>query len=217
MWRLCRTLTSVLLAAVVTAGCGSTGSDDDLVLRFVGFNGVGLEQQDSVRETSADVDAVQTFCGNEEDTLTVEPFTQTVINAVFRNEQMLDVFLDGYTVHFDDPRTGLADITNSLSGRIVGGRCSNTGVPCALNNECATGGDGGGDTAVCEHTNSVISGLVLVDFSAKAHVNPDIFGQATSLTITFHSHDAISAYQTVARYVVTFGNYNNCAGDSAGS
>ena len=43
------------------AGCGS-GSGDDLILSFQGFNGEEITQQDSVGATSADVDVCQDPC-----------------------------------------------------------------------------------------------------------------------------------------------------------
>jgi hypothetical protein len=196
-------------------GCGST-ADDRLVFRFVGFDSSGITQKDSVRATSADVDVVQDACDSTMPEVVNEPFTVTSINATFRNEEGSDIQLDGYTVHFDDPRTGLADFSGSLNGNIVGGRCSNN-AQCTVDADCvAAGGTGATTSVTCDHTQTTISGIVLFDFKAKAHVSPQIFGEATSLTITFFGSDANQSFQTTAGYVVTFDDFDNCSTTTGG-
>src|SRR5262245_34953871 len=145
MRRLCKTVMGGMLLAMLAGGCGSTdGSGDDrMVMRFVSFNGLGIEQEDAVTPSSANVDAVQDICESSGDTggtVTAEPFTNTLINAVFRNEEADNIQLSGYNVHFNDPATGLADISGNLNTLLPGGRCSDTEQKCTSDADCVTTG-----------------------------------------------------------------------------
>jgi len=223
MWRLCKAVTGAAVLTTLALGCGSTG-EDNLVMRFIGFNADGITQEDTASPTSADVDVVQDVCSvSEQGVPTFEPFTATTINAVFRNEEAANIHLKTYTVHFNDPNSGVADVTASLVGNpdLLGGRCSSSGTQCAVSTDCVSVGGGGGGTGAqedtCTHTDSTVDGIVLVDFAAKEHVNPEIFGQATSLTVTFvGKDDANRTFEVTAGYVVIFGDFNNCATTTGG-
>jgi hypothetical protein len=206
----------VALLTTLALGCGST-ADNRLVLRFIGFNGTGITQQDSVRPTGADVDVIQDLCSTSmAGVQTFEPFTATTINATFRDEQATDIQLDSYIIHFNDARSGVADISGSLNGSIIGGRCSSSNAPCAVDADCVQAGTGTSG-ATCDHTDTQINGILLFDFSAKAHVSPQIFGEATSLTITFFGSDANRSFETTAGYVVIFDDYDHCTTTTGGT
>jgi hypothetical protein len=194
--------------SVVACGGGSADSDT-LVLRFAGFNGIGITQADSVRETSADVDVVQSLCGSG-DTVEAEPFTQTTINAVFVNEEKADIVLDSYTVDL----SSVADLgvrTSTLSVLIPGRRCGNSPTQsCATDDDCAIGGIPGR----CQSSETLVSSLLLVDFNEKFVIgnNPEVWGLGSNIAITFYGHDdAAHSFTIPTSYVVTFDNYNNCS------
>src|SRR5512143_1583636 len=95
MRRLFGFMTGILLTAALSIGCGSTGNDDALVLQFIRFDNTGLTQEDSVGETSADVDIVQDVCAvSDSGVPTYEPYTNTRINAVFHNYEASDITLN---------------------------------------------------------------------------------------------------------------------------
>lgn len=207
----------VLLIGSVS-GCGSTdgGADgnDRLVVRLVGFNGIGIEQSDSVRANSADVDVVESLCvsttgGEEMPMVSQELFTSTLVNAVFRNDQRLDVLLDRLVVHFEDQRVGFGDLTQSINATVTGGRCSNAeDRSCAVSSDCIVGATAG----TCTFSESIVPGILLVDLAAKAAVQPQIFGQGTPVRLTFSGSDVVgNQYQVTAGYTITFANFCNCA------
>jgi hypothetical protein len=215
---LCGSLMGVAVLGTVSFGCGSTGADR-LVLIFERWDNTGLTQVDQVGATSADVDVVQDICSVGM-VMTPEPFTDTRINAVFLNQEASSIRLEQYTIHFDDPRIGLADITWTAGsggsfGDIVGGRCSNVDKQCADDTDCITVGG----TGSCTHTETTISGLLLFDFIAKQHVNlcsdanptncvPP--GQGEGLTVTFFGSDPNLSWSTAAHYVAVFDDFDNC-------
>jgi hypothetical protein len=205
---LCRSVTVLVLLSTLSVGCGST-AHDVLVLQFVRFDNTGLTQSDSVGEASADVDVIQDCCTVNVMTQTctsVEPFTQTVINAVLRNNEASDIQLNSYSIHFDDPNVGLADTQNNTSAKIGGGRCTSIDQHCADDSDCISGTIVGS----CIHTETTVNNILLFDIQAKLHVNPAVFGFATSISVTFFGADPNRHWQTTANYVVTFANFNNC-------
>ncbi len=220
MRRFARLLVVGWLGLGVLHGCGSSGDavdgDDALVFRIEGIAGEGLGQADSVRPGSADVDVVQNFCattggaggGGGQAQISLEPFTQTVFNASFRNEQKLDLRLFEMVVHFADPRVGIGDITQELNATITGGRCSNAAErACASADDCVVGGQRG----TCNFTATTVSGLLLVDFLAKDSIEPRLWRQALPVELMFRARDiAGNTYQTTAGYTLTFDNFCNC-------
>lgn len=207
-------------ALSVLYGCGSSGDladgDDALVFRVEGISGEGLEQADSVRPGSADVDVLQNLCvtsggtggGGGQTQISLEPFTQTVFSAVFRNEQKLDLRLFELIVHFSDDRVGIGDITQAVNATVIGGRCSNDSErACATADDCLVGTQRG----VCNFTSTTVNGLLLVDFLAKDSVQPRVWRQALPVRVTFRARDIMgNTYQTSAGYTVTFDNFCNC-------
>lgn len=220
MWWLCRAVTAAALAAVVASGCGSTAGGE-LILRFLRWDNAGITQEDAVTESSAQVDSVQDCCKVNTDgsCSSFEPFTPTLINAVFINEQGSDIKLEGYTVHFDDPSSGVGDIPGSISANILGGRCSTEDIQCATDADCATAMTSSSSTtaATCNHTETTVSGIHLFDIATKVLVNPAIYNFQTSVTVTFFGSDANQSFQTVAHYVVEFGDIDNCTATTGGT
>jgi len=197
-WR--RTL-AVGACALAVWGCGSTSNDDELVLRFVRFDNTGLTQEDAVRDTSADVDIVQDLCQSGT-TVTAEPYTQTVVNAVFENDEAADIQLE--RMHIDiGPTSGRAPIDRAVHGTIVGGRCSTVERRCATDADCSVAG---GSPGICTHSQTTINGVLLFDFTDKAHVLPGTYNVA----ITFFGSDALQSFQVRTIYAVTFVDLNNC-------
>jgi hypothetical protein len=189
---------AALLAAVVT-GCGSTSGDDALVLQFVGFDNSGITQPDAVRETSADVDILQDICLSG----IPEPFTQTIINATFRNSQAADLRLQQVVIAVG-PSGSLKTITHQLDGEIRGGRCSNIDQQCSTDADCISGTT----TGSCNHTDTTIGGILLFDFSDKQRFlsQPGTY----NVTITFFAFDPVHDFQTSTGYTVTFADFDNC-------
>jgi len=215
---LCRSVTAVALVAVVAPGCGSTVGSS-LILRFLRWDNTGITQEDSVEESSAQVDAVQDCCMVNLDGScgAFEPFTPTIINAVFINEQGSDILLDRYTVHFDDPSSGVGDIPGSISANIIGGRCSTENLQCSTDADCAAVSSGSSSTgAICNHTETTVSGIKLFDIATKLLVNPAIYNFQTSITVTFFGSDPNQTFQTAAHYVVEFEDLNNCKTTTGG-
>lgn len=209
MGRLRKLVTGVALSALIL-GCGST-AEDRLVLQFQSFNGVGITQEDAVRENSADVDVVQDICSITDGVPDFEPFTQTTINAVFRNQEAADIRLEQYIVHVGGD-SGLGDIQQSISTNIPGGRCTNVDQQCASDFDCIVGTTSG----TCEHTETTVRSLLLFDFLAKASVNPAVYGEGLTITVTFFGSDAANQhFQTTTNYVVTFADFDHCAATSA--
>ena len=213
MWRLSKSMTGVAMLVVLAGGCGSTGGaggDDALVLQFVQWDNTNITQADAVSESSADVDVVQDLCTGA--TSTPEPFTQTVINAVFHNNEGSDIRLEGYTTEIGDKRLTQSNIVNgTVSATLTGGRCSNQAQKrCVVDNDCALG------AGTCDHSDTRVVGIVLFDFLGKdlirtvALQHPEVIGQATPLKVTFFGSDPNRTFQTFANYTVTFGNFDNC-------
>jgi hypothetical protein len=220
MRQLCRSVTVIALLAALLVSCGSTTGDDRLVLRFIEFNGDGLTQADAVNSNSANVDVVPSVCQVDEfgNPTSFEVFTQTIINAVFMNEESTDILLQN--VHVDTgSSSGLSPFDETISANVIGGRCSN-----AADQSCASGGDcvsvgGGSLLGTCVHTETTVSAILLFDFlrKAQAALNPVIFGVAQNVTITFTGTDDRGRTFTVTTgYVATFDNFDNCMAPTGG-
>jgi hypothetical protein len=194
----------VALVAAVVTGCGSTSGDDALVFQFVDFDSNGLTQADSVRGNSADVDILQDCCVAVEEGLCSdpEPFTQTIINATFRNNEAADLQLQQVAITVGS----LAPITHQLDGKIEGGRCTNIDQQCSADADCVSALS----TTVgsCVHTETTINGILLFDFSDKQRFlsQPGTY----NVTITFFASDPVHTFQTSTGYTVTFADYDNC-------
>ena len=181
-------------------GCQATPT----VLSFVGFDSNGITQNDQVSPTSAVV------CLNG----VSNPITRTTINATFLNEEAADIHLNRYAVHFNDPRSGLPDVISVIasSPNIRGGRCSNSLTMCAVDADCLpSGGTDASPTATCDHKDTTVPGIVLIDLPTKARVNPQVIGQPTSLTVTFSGvDDADRPFQVTTGYTVVFSDSPDC-------
>jgi hypothetical protein len=225
MRRLSRMMAGMAMLVFLVDGCGSTGGaggDDALVLQFIQWDNTNLTQADQVRESSADVDVVQDICSVTNGVPTFEPFTQTLINAVFQNNEGADILLQGYSTQISNQLLAQADIPTpqtpgNLSTTITGGRCSN-GAKCVINNDCGLIG------GTCDHTETTVSAIVLFDFFGKAIVatvaqeHPEVLGQATPMTVTFFGSDSTRSFQITVNYLVTFADFDNCAsGGGAGA
>ncbi|MFQ5664878.1 MAG: hypothetical protein ACE5I7_00450 [Candidatus Binatia bacterium] len=204
---------AVILLALM--GCGST-SGNRLVLRFLGFDGSGITQADSVRPSSGEVDIMQELCSIDADGNPVfEPFTETTVNGVFRNEQGADIRLERYTVDFG-PKSGLPDslkvFNGVLNGNVQGGRCDTDARPCALDADCSGGATG--VTGSCLRSETTINGILLVDFDRKAQILPGTL----NLAVTFFGSDVNQSFKTSTSYVVRFDDFDNCpsSGTTAG-
>ena len=112
---LCALSLSFVLGAV---GCGSSGfdgqgSNDALTMRFVGFTGEGIDQQDTVGNDVGGrrclPDDLRRSGGIFTDEV-FESFTQTRANAIFVNIGIADILLDSYIVS-SLPGTGFPDRT----------------------------------------------------------------------------------------------------------
>jgi hypothetical protein len=196
-WLCRRMMGAALLAAMVTS-CGSTSGDDALVFQFVGFDSNGITQADSVRENSADVDILQEICQSG----LPEPFTQTIINATFRNNQAADLRLQQVAITVGS----LAPVTHQLDGDIRGGRCSNIDQQCSVDADCVSASST--TAGSCTHTETTVNSILLFDFSDKQRFlsRPGTY----NVTITFFAFDPVHTFQTSAAYTVTFDDYNNC-------
>jgi hypothetical protein len=222
MRRLSRLMTGVAMLALLAGGCGSTGGaggDDALVMQFIQWDNTGLTQADAVGESSADVDVIPSLCPPDG---TPEPFTQTVINAIFQNNEGSDILLQSYStqIHFQTTDSqALADlaranITNgALSTSLPGKTCGGTGAQCFVDSDCALGVAGS-----CQATQTTVSGIVLVDFLGKAVISqyPGVFLQATPVTVTFAGSDPNRSFQITANYQMTFADFDNCMMASGG-
>ena len=217
-----RTGMGLALLVAVWAGCGSS-SEDSTVQQFISFTGEGISQADAVGANSADVDVFQSLCGSGTDAVpTAEPYTQTSISAIFRNNEALDIQMRGYTTEID---TGYPELdqqlalSGELSSTLRGGRCSNVDRQCGSSADCVALGGGLG---TCEHVDSTVAGLVLFDFIGKAAVatlaqeHPQVVGQNFPMRMKFFGRDATRSWETSAGYNVTFGDYDNCKSDSGG-
>src|SRR5215470_9167586 len=104
-WLLSSCLVLMLGALIGVVGCGSgpgssTGGSSRLTMEFLGFNGDGIDQEDNVFATFAQVDVCQTLCqiGDVFTDIVFEQFSETAVNAVFINNGKGDIQLDSYTV-----------------------------------------------------------------------------------------------------------------------
>jgi hypothetical protein len=208
MRRLCRSVTVVALLGALWVGCGSIGSSDSLILQFIAFDGNGITQADSVRETSADVDTTVDCCSFNPDgsCATIERFTQTSINATFRNNEAADITLNSYTVDLG-PNSGVGVFQGVLSTALLGGRCVGFDQACGSNDDCAQLSTGGsGQIIPCVHSETTVSGILLFDIDTKLHVIPGTYNVA----ITFFGSDANQSFEAKTSYVVRFDDFNNC-------
>jgi hypothetical protein len=200
--------TMIAVLAGLASACGST-ANDRLVLRFLNFDNTGITQADSVRESSADVDIEAEICSVTMGTQTVEPFTQTSINAVFVNQQAADIRLESYTVDYGS-KSGLPDafkvFHGALSANLIGGRCGGGGPQCALDSDCSGGGG-------CVHSETTVTGIVIVDFDVKERITPGSY----NVQMTFYGSDANRSFQTSAGYVMRFDDFNNCQSSGTGA
>lgn len=230
MWWL-RTTTCVMGFCVLMGltGCGSAGFDgggtDELTMTFLGFTGVGIEQQDFVGNTSADVDVCPTICEYGEDGIfgdeTFEQFTQTRAIAQFVNNGTADLRLDRYTVSV--PNSGIPALTTDINIIMSGGRCSNApNQQCGLDTDC-------GFAADCEHEQVDVE-ILLFDFVFKELIKGDavcpsvdprnglptqgnVVPQTLQANITFSASDSTGQRFTVdAGLVAGFFDANNCEG-----
>jgi hypothetical protein len=211
MRRLCRSVTIIALLAALWVGCGSTGSDDDLVMQFLRFDNTGLTQTDAVGPTSGDIDVVQDCCmfADNGSCATVEPFEQTKINAVFQNNEAADIRLTGYTVDIG-PTSGTGVVSNTISANLVGGRCLSSDTHCASDNDCLIGGVS--VPGSCKHTETTVTGILLFDIETKLHVIPGTYNVA----ITFAGSDPNQVFKVSTSYVATFLNFDNCSTTGTG-
>lgn len=221
MWWLFRSVTGLALLGSLLSACGSTGSDR-LIFRFIRWDNTGISQPDAVSELSGQIDVVQTLCttGSTGGDATVEPFSNTIINAVFRNEQASDIRLDSYLTQISDKRLAQANLPpQAISANIVGGQCSNSDRSCGSDSDCSTGTGQG----TCTHGETTVSGIVLVDLTGKvliesvAQLHPEILGQSLSISVTFFGSDANQSFETTAAYKVIFANFNNCTTTGGGA
>lgn len=211
MWRLCRLATGAGLVAMLALGCGSSG-EDSIVMRFITFDAGNISQTDTVTPTSAEV------CVNDPNIsgdLTQLP--PTFINAIFVNEEKANIHLVSYTVHFNESSVGVADVTAYVPGNpdLPGGMCSTGFTQCAVDADCAatsgSSSSGSGQSATCDHSETIVGGLVLIDSETKAHVNPRLYGQTLSLTVSFvGKDDANHKFEVEAGYAVVFSASAEC-------
>jgi hypothetical protein len=174
MWWLRVSFCALSLTLVLgAAGCGSSGfsgqgSSDSLTMSFQGFTGVGIKQQDTVGNTSADVDLCQDICAISGSlvapTVTLENFTSTTANALFVNEGFADILLDRYTVTFP-AGIGIPTRTVQTGVLLPGGTC--TSLP---NEHCGSDGDCG-VSGPCVHPQVAVQ-VLLYDFATKAQLIP---------------------------------------------
>jgi hypothetical protein len=214
--------TALALSSCGSSGFDSNGGSDQLTMQFLGYSGEGIDQQDIISATSAQVDVCQTICSFGEMGIigdeTFEQFTETVANAVFMNMGTSNILLDSYKVEIED--SGIPPLEGSIGVILPGGTCSNSTRQCGLDSDCGVLGN-------CEHVETPVS-VLLFDFITKElvrgdrkcpGVNPvdgeptpgDVIPQTFQTTVTFSGSDASSKRFTVkAPLVGTFFDANNC-------
>lgn len=198
MRRLYGFMTGALLTAALSVGCGSTGNDDSLVLQFLRFDNTGLTQADAVGETSADVDIVQDLCSPSGGGVpTLERYTNTRINAIFRNHEASDIMLNKVVIDVG-PNAGRQVVTHNFTAVVAGGRCSSVERQCVSDQDCQGG--------TCVHTDTTVSGILLFDFDDKAHLLPGSY----SVKVSFFGTDPNHSFEVRATYVVHFNDFDNC-------
>ena len=161
---------TLVLGAV---GCGSSGFDgqgssDSLTMSFQGFTGEGITQEDTVGNTSADVDLCQDICAISGSlvapTVELENFTSTTANALFINQGFADILLDRYTVSVP-PQTGIPDRTVQTGVLLPGGTCTTMpSTHCGSDADCGLAGP-------CNHPEVPVQ-ILLYDFATKAQLIP---------------------------------------------
>jgi len=213
------------------AGCGSSGFDttggtDSLTMQFLGFTGEGLEQEDFVGNTSADVDVCASICSIGGDLIDIEfeSFTQTSANAVFMNMGFSPILLDKYIVSI--PGSGIPDQTVVTSALLPGGTCGNSAsTQCGQNSDCGIG--------TCQHVETPVE-ILLFSFVTKELIKGDkecpridfdggvlIPGNVTPVTyqtnVTFSGSDASGERFTIKTGLVAgFFDANNCSASGGG-
>jgi hypothetical protein len=208
-----RVLMLGLLCCVL--GCGSSGTDsqfdDGLTMAFVRFSGEDIEQADVVTDTVAQVDICQDLCssGGVDGEITVEPYTSTLVTAVFANRGKADIVLESYKLLVVD--SGVPEVTRNVSARLVGGRCDGADpeLQCGSNADCGLLGE-------CIHTETPVS-FLLFDFDFKDRVLRDgscpfdVEPLTLDAVLTFTGTDEAGESRTVrANYVATFTNFDSC-------
>jgi hypothetical protein len=206
------------MVLLIAAGCGSSSSEDELVLSLQGFTGEGIDQADAVSGATANVDVCQGLCTvgttNEID---VEDYTETLVNAVFVNRGKADIRLESYTVEVMN--SGLPTIQRSISANIPGGRCAiDPQTQCANDFECLIG--------QCLHEETAVP-LLLYDLEFKTiavdgqcpinintgEINPgaSVIPRNYEVVITMTGEDQVEKHRTLsAGYSSTFSDFDNC-------
>lgn len=220
-------LALVLVALLGVAGCGTgpgdeSGGSSRLTMQFLGFNSEGIDQQDDVFATFAQVDVCKSLCeiGDIFTDIVFEEFSVTAVNAVFINNGKGDILIDSYTVNILD--SGIDPFTRRISAVLLGGRCSGNARGCASDFECGLQGP-------CLHQESMVTGILLFDFGIKETIIPGqcpVCDFATGecgggtkvpetfdVIITFTGTDTSNERFTIpVGYVATFFDADNCMG-----
>lgn len=225
-------VTCALSAALTLVGCGSSGFDssggqDSLTMQFITFSGEGIDQQDLVGSTDADVDVCQSICNVSGDLVDIEfeQFTQTRANAIFMNMGASPILLDKYTVSI--PGSGIPQRTASIAAILAGGTCSNSSRQCGSDSDC-------GVLGTCQHVETSVE-VLLFDFVTKELVRGDhrcpkinfdtgtidpgnVVPQTYQTNVTFSGSDASGKRFTIkAGLVAGFFDANNCQNNSSGN
>lgn len=236
----CALSLSLVLGA---AGCGSSGfqgqsGNDALTMSFQGFTDEGITQQDTVGNTSANVDVCQDICSIGAGLLigqvVLETYTPTTANAIFVNNGFADILLDEYTV--STPGLGVPVRTVSADVLLPGGRCSESpSQHCSLDTDCMST-VGVVAVATCDHVQTMVQVLLYSLVEKQLLVGDQtcpmldttttpftvIPGNVTPKThqtnITFHGSDETGKGFTVnAGLVGTFSDAINCTAGGGGS
>ena len=225
-------VTCALSATLALASCGSSGFDssggqDSLTMQFITFSGEGIDQQDLVGNTDADVDVCQSLCNVGGDLVDIEfeTFTQTRANAIFMNMGASNILLDKYTVSI--PGSGVPPRTASIAAILQGGTCSNSSAQCGSDSDC-------GLLGTCDHVETSVE-VLLFDFVTKELVRGDhrcpsvnfetglidpgnVVPQTYQTNVTFSGSDASGKRFTVKTGLVAgFFDANNCQNSGSGN
>lgn len=230
-----------LIIVLGPAGCGTSGfqgqsGDDALTMSFLGFTGEGIMQQDTVGNTSADVDICQDICSIGAGLLigqvVFETFTSTTANAQFVNNGTADILISEYTVSTPGLHVPARTVTTAVL--LPGGRCSNLpSQHCGFDTDCiATGGT----VATCNHEETNVE-ILLYSLTEKQLIVGDqmcpeldtttvpftvIPGNVTPQThqtdVTFRGSDETGKEFVVnAGLVGTFSDFINCNTSGTGT